>query len=353
MASLAHIAMTDGPTPSPEPRPIREWTGVDADRFREEIRPRGEPAVLRGVAADWPAVRAALGSTAEVLARLKAAASTTPAPMFEAGAETGGRFFYNPRLDGFNFERSRAPLHDILDRLESLAGTPDAPTVYAGSLSIPIYFPGLSGEVGLPGFIHAEQVLESIWIGNRSRVAPHYDQTENIACVVAGRRRFTLFPTDQVANLYPGPFDLTPAGQPVSLVDPDDPDLERFPRYSEAVAVAQTAELRPGDAIYIPTLWWHGVEALDSFNVLVNYWWRDAPAYYASPADTLLHALLSLKGLPGDQRERWRALFDYLIFQPEGETLGHLPDEARGLFGALTPERAQRIRAFLAKSLAR
>ena len=45
--------------------------------------------------------------------------------------------------------------------------------------------------------------------------------------MVAGRRRFTLFPPEQVANLYIGPLDLTPAGQPVSLVDQAQPDLVR------------------------------------------------------------------------------------------------------------------------------
>ena len=57
-----------------------------------------------------------------------------------------------------------------------------------------------------------------IWLGNRSEVSAHFDLSDNIACVVAGRRRFTLFPPDQVANLYVGPLDHTMAGQPASMV---------------------------------------------------------------------------------------------------------------------------------------
>jgi len=90
-------------------------------------------------------------------------------------------------------------------------------------------------------------VIESIWLGNRTCIAPHFDNTENLACVVGGRRRFTMFPPEQIRNLYVGPLDLTPAGQPISLVDVRNPDLSRFPRFAEALAAAEVAELAPGD----------------------------------------------------------------------------------------------------------
>ena len=196
-------------------------------------------------------------------------------------------------------------------------------------------------------------VIESIWIGNRTCIAAHFDNTENIACVVGGRRRFTLFPPDQIGNLYPGPLDLTPAGQPISLVDVRNPDLDRFPRFAEALRAAEVAELAPGDAVYIPALWWHNVEALEDFNVLVNYWWRDVPDYFDSPSMSLLHCLLTIKSLPPQQRHAWRAVFDYLVFQPEGTALEHLPPESRRLFGDLTETKAERIRSLLLKSLAR
>ena len=54
-----------------------------------------------------------------------------------------------------------------------------------------------------------------------------------------------------MANLYPGPLENTPAGAVVSMVDFDDPDLERFPRFPQAMAEAWVADLEPGDAIYI------------------------------------------------------------------------------------------------------
>ena len=316
-----------------------EWCDVD----------RGRPAILRGLIQNWPAVQA--GSA--LIDYLKSFYSGQPAPLFEAPAAVGGRFFYNATLDGFNFESRRAPITELFDRLTRGRGDPAAPALYAGSVSLPIYFPGFTAANHIRGLINVPSVLESIWIGNRTCIAAHFDNTDNIACVVAGRRRFTLFPPEQIGNLYVGPLDLTPAGQPISLVDIRNPDLDKFPRYAAALEVAEVAELGPGDAVYVPALWWHHVEALDDFNVLVNYWWREVPAFFDSPTSTLLHSLLTIKSLPPEQRARWKALFDYLIFQTDAPALEHLPPQVRGLFGELTEAKAERLRAMLIQSLSR
>jgi len=337
-----------------EPKKAEEWHDVDAALLEATIKPRGRPAILRGLVKDWPVVQAGRESPQALCTYLKAFYGGLPAPLFEGPATINGRFFYNDTLDGFNFESKRALLSDVLDRLQQDLGKESAAALYAGSVSIPIYLPGFSEANNLRRLFSVESsVIESIWLGNRTCIAPHFDNTENIACVAGGRRRFTMFPPDQIRNLYVGPLDLTPAGQPVSLVDVRNPDLSRFPRYADALAAAEVAELSPGDAVYIPALWWHNVEALDSFNVLVNYWWRDVPDYFDSPSLSLLHCLLSIKSLPPQQRRDWKAVFDYLIFQSDGPALEHLPPQAQGLFGELTPPKVDRIRAMLLKSLAR
>src|SRR4051794_6874027 len=302
-----------------------EWRDVDPDLFERTIRPRGRPAILRGLVHSWPAAQAGRSSPQALIEYLRGFYAGQPAPLFEGAPEINGRFFYNDTLDGFNFQPRRAPLTELFDRLLQTAGNPAAPALYAGSVSVPIYFPRFSDANHLRQLITVRSVLESIWIGNRTCIAAHFDNTDNIACVVAGKRRFTMFPPDQISNLYVGPLDLTPAGQPVSLVDIRNPDLGRFPRFSEALKVAEVAELGPGDAVYVPALWWHHVEALDDFNVLVNFWWRAVPEFFDSPSASLLHCLLTIKSLPPAERARWKAVFDYLIFQTEAPALEHLP----------------------------
>jgi hypothetical protein len=141
-----------------------------------------------------------------------------------------------------------------------------------------------------------------------------------------GQRRFTVFPPEQVENLYVGPWDLTPAGQPISLVDMHQPDLDQFPRFSQAWAQAQVAELNPGDAIYLPGMWWHQVESLSAINGLVNYWWSETPTVFGAPMDAFNHALLSIKQLPSAQRRAWKALFDAYVFNEDEDSLDHMPE---------------------------
>ena len=89
-----------------------------------------------------------------------------------------------------------------------------------------------------------DNVLPRIWLGNRITTPTHLDEWNNIGCVVAGRRRFTLFPPEQIANLYIGPLDFAPTGAPMSLVSLRNPDFERYPKFREALAAAQRPSWR-------------------------------------------------------------------------------------------------------------
>jgi hypothetical protein len=133
------------------------------------------------------------------------------------------------------------------------------------------------------------------------------------------------------------------------MVSLRNPDLERFPRFAAALAASQSAELGPGDALFIPFGWWHHVESLTPFNVLVNYWWNDAPRH-GSAFDCMLHAVLTLRELPPEQRAVWHSLFEHYVFTPGDEAMAHLPREQRGLLGPSSPERVQAIRAILARA---
>jgi len=335
----------------PEAAPIRELESVDRARLDDEIRPARRPAVMRGLGKDWPAVQAGRTSPEAAIAYLKRFARADPVAAIVGPPESEGHFFYTPDLKALNFQRGQSPIDPFLDRLlrDQAAARPYAMAMQ--SILLPEMLPGFADENRMP--LVDGNVPPRLWIGNRIRVATHYDLKENVGVVMAGRRRFTLFPPDQIANLYPGPFELTPAGTPVSLVDPANPDLARFPRFAEAWAHAETALLEPGDAIYIPYHWWHAVDSLDPVSAFVNYWWNPAPAYLGAPYDALMHGFMALRGLPDDQRAVWRALFDHYVFAANGDPGAHLPAEVKGVLGPLTPEKVARMRATLVQALER
>jgi hypothetical protein len=334
------------------PGPIDEVRDLDRHRLAEVLPGWTTPKVIRGLVADWPMVSAARDSANAAVAHLKQFDhGTLPVSATTAPPEAKGRIFYNADMSGFNFRREQIALKVVLDTLLKYRSTPEPPTIYVASTTLDSFLPGFRQHNPLA--LGVDEPLASIWIGNRSRIAAHHDVPDNLACVAAGRRRVTLFPPDQIGNLYVGPLDFTPAGQAVSLVDFAEPDLDRFPRFARAMASAQVAELGPGDAVFIPSLWWHHMEGLDDFNVLVNYWWRPVPAWMDPPMNALMLSLLALRGLPPAQRRNWQALFDHYVFAAGGDTTAHIPEAARGVLGPLDGAMAANVRSVLRKRLER
>ncbi|MEO7256298.1 MAG: cupin-like domain-containing protein, partial [Sphingomicrobium sp.] len=318
-------------------RPIAEYEPMNRERFEREIVPKGEPALFRGLVADWPVVQAGKAGPETLAQMLRLAATDEPFQAWFAPPEVRGRFNYTADFSGFNFERKLATVDQLLDLLLRQRGHDQPYSMYAGGIPIPKHLPALIPDIPVPMLNMARETLISLWVGNRTHTATHWDQSQNLACVVAGRRRITLFPPDQLKNLYVGPLDFTLAGQPISLVDIDTPDLETFPRFTEALENAQRAELAPGDALYIPSLWWHDVLSLEDFGSLINFWWRDAEPPLLTPLHALYYAVITLKGLPPPELAAWRVQFDHYIFGDNGDPVAHLPEPARGILGRRTP----------------
>jgi hypothetical protein len=255
-------------------------------------------------------------------------------------------------MGGFNYLRNKLPLTQVLEQVLRYAHFERAPAVAVQSATIRDCLPGFS-EQNVLALLPAT-VRPRLWFGTAITTPAHFDESHNIACCVAGSRRFTLLPIGQIANLYVGPLDHAPAGTPLSLVDFARPDFERFPRFREALAHARAAVLEPGDAIYLPPLWWHHVQSLARVNMLVNYWWvRTAPGYATPPFafDSLLHAVAALRGLPPEQRQAWREVFEHYVFDTGRDVAGHIPPARQSLLGPMSDEQQARARADLLKRL--
>lgn len=307
-----------------------------------------QPVVIRGALKHWAAVAAASQSDAGLKNYLLRFDAGKPLLVYRtetAGQKTIG---YNRDYSGFSFVPDYLPLRELINRLLNgpLASTP---ALYLGSTSVDQYLPGFRAENDLP--FQGARPRISFWLGNDCRVPAHYDCPNNIACCVAGEREFTLFPPEQVGNLYIGPLDTTPSGRAISLVDFENPDFTRFPKFGEALKHAQQTMLMPGDLLYIPPLWWHRVHSRKRLNLLVNYWWSAAGDYRGNPDLALEQAVLALRGLPEPQKRAWRALFDHYIFSDPGQADDHIPDHLKGILDSSSENAIRRGWANFSKKL--
>lgn len=304
---------------------LAERRGLDRAAFEREVLPSEQPLVLRGLVAHWPAVAWARQAPG-LLQQLSELDSGQAVDALMLPPGQGRRIFYNADGSGFNYLRNRLPLARVAEQLLRYAHFAEPPAVAVQSALVADCAPGLLAGHTMP--LLDAGIAPRLWLGNAIVTPTHFDESHNIACVVAGRRRFTLFPPEQVTNLYVGPLGHAPTGTPISLVDVNVPDLQRFPRFANALAAARSALLEPGDAIYIPPLWWHHVESLLPINLLLNYWWK-TPGLPASSFGALNEAMLSFGSMPPGQRRAWAAMFAHWVFDSDPETLAHIPPTMR------------------------
>ncbi|MGO3848426.1 MAG: cupin-like domain-containing protein [Pseudoalteromonas prydzensis] len=330
---------------------VRQCHIDDIDDLPNFLAEQTIPIVIKDVCTHWPMVEQAKQSDQQALSYLKSLASDSPVRAFSAPAKERGRYFYNAQMSGFNFSQYASNLVALLGQLEQAKTIAEPDSYYMGSTACDYCAPQFIANNPLQVTPH--KCLKSLWVGNHSQIAAHYDNADNLACVAAGSREFILFPPEQVDNLYIGPLEFTPAGQAVSLVDFAEPDLERFPRFAQALQNALSAKLAPGDGIFIPALWWHQVSAQGEFNVLVNYWWRQAAVHLANPFDALLHSMLAIKDLPASHKANWQTFFNHYVFNDNSRLGEHTPDDVKGILGEVDELTARKIRQLLLQKLNR
>lgn len=329
---------------------IAKFERVTKDQFLSEIVPLNRPALLKGLVNEWPIVRASTESADGFLNYLKSFHYIGKVEVVRARAKENGFFTYNKRFSGFNFERKNFEFSAFLEALAASAVNPQYATHSWQSAYIDDYFDGFLQQHPMP--LLPDSVRPRIWIGNKTIVGVHQDDSDNIACAIAGKRRFALFPPEQLENLYIGPLDKTPAGAPISMVDFTQPDFEKFPRAKEALATASIAELEPGDAIYIPALWWHHVESLEGINGLVNYWYSGAldGAKSLAGLDSMLLARLTFAGMSPAVKAAWRNAFEYYVWS-DNTNFEHIPEQLKGVLGDVSKQESQQIIKWLASKL--
>lgn len=331
--------------------------GINSRNIPRDVINSAEPVVLKQLVGDWPMVQAGQVSDRESVDYLKSFYNGTPTIVCKIPAKNKGRMFYSDDCTKLDYESFKGRIDETLDAILAGVNQINDPAYYIASNIIDTHLPGFRHEndIVLPREKHPDAMEErvSIWIGGATTATCHFDALDNIACCVAGKRKFTLFPPDQIRNLYPGPLEPTPGGQVISLVDFQNPDFQKFPRFQDALLTAQVADLEPGDALFLPSMWWHHVEGLASYNILVNYWWDDAPSFLTSGMNALHLAMLGIRDKSAHEREGWKHVFNHYIFDGPEKANSFIPVEARGFLHTLDRLGVRKLRALLINKLNR
>eukprot|EP00931_Biecheleriopsis_adriatica_P094667 TRINITY_DN68296_c0_g1_i1.p1 TRINITY_DN68296_c0_g1~~TRINITY_DN68296_c0_g1_i1.p1 ORF type:complete len:374 (-),score=46.21 TRINITY_DN68296_c0_g1_i1:71-1192(-) len=179
-----------------------------------------------------------------------------------------------------------------------------------------VVVPKLFDEWRKPTFLEPLKYEEvNIWAGRllskRPKESPlHHDPFENVMLQLAGSKTFVMVTATESANVYPRwmlkrhappPGDLKSQGLDAdrqssvdnfSPVDPERPDLDRFPQFKKAHVMR--CSLDPGQALFMPAYTWHNVLSYgdpdSKVNLGVNAWFAPQPAM-ASLMSSLLEAM--------------------------------------------------------------
>nr|WP_136252832.1 cupin-like domain-containing protein [Ningiella ruwaisensis] len=320
------------------------------------------PVLLTGLVNNWPLTQKSLESFDSAIEYLLSMYNGKTTLACKGANKDEGRFFYNESITELNYQTIRMRVDEVLEAIRSGINNPESDNYYIPSNPSENHFPGFMSEnaISIPFFASekdndkhalANKIVPNLWIGGKTTASCHFDVNKNVACCTTGKRKFTLFPPEQGKNLYPGPFEITPGGPVISMVNFKSPDFEQFPRFKTALKFAQEVTLNPGDAIYIPPLWWHHVEGLDAFNILVNYWWDEAPRFLGSPINALHDAMLSIRDRSDAEKQAYKALFDYYVFSDAETSHMHLPEHAKGILAELDETKARKLRALVISRL--
>lgn len=335
---------------------VKVLEGITPQNIPPSVFASETPIILKGLIREWTLVKKGLENPNTAVEYLKSHYNGKPSSAYFGSPDIAGRYFYNEDLSDCNFSIKKTQLNEFLDNIIKHLNDAKPPSFYIASNDINQHFPSLLTSNNL----HFDKTVfgnveprASIWIGNKTLVSCHYDVLSNMACCAIGHRRFTLFPPDQIENLYPGPFHPTPGGQVVSMVDFKHPDFAKYPKFRNALAHGMIADLSPGDALFLPTMWWHQVEGFDKFNTLVNYWWTPAPPMMGQANTVLMHALLSLRDQPSIEKAAWKHIFDYYIFASPDLAREHLPEHAWGILGEPSDLRVRQLKANILNKLNR
>lgn len=231
-------------------RPVPSIAPPPVPIFQASWVARSQPVILRGLLPpDAPALRWTPDALASVYGDLPVPIARTADGYLATDPRRGVITDAQPLHQFFAQMRAPSPVGYMTVRTDTL------PPELARDFAPPSYCDG------------APWVVSKLWMSTPGTIARlHQDLADNLHVQIHGHKRFLLVDPQQSANVYPaGLLASMPNAAQVDLLQPD---LVRFPRLAQVTV--HVADLAPGDAIFLPSRWWHLVQSVAE-SVSVNW----------------------------------------------------------------------------------
>lgn len=144
----------------------------------------------------------------------------------------------------------------------------DLPQSLYKDIQIPAFCEEEAYQVG-----HGRLYSVMLWLGPRGCSSPlHFDPLNNILMQFKGRKLVWLYPPTASGGWHYAGHDGQQSN--TSPVNPEGKDsIAKYPLFGSEGPEAIKCVLSPGDALFIPSKWWHYVRSIDT-SASVNVWWR-------------------------------------------------------------------------------
>ena len=222
--------------------PVTRVENISKKEFIEHYYKPQKPVLIKGLTKNWPAYEK------WTLDYIQERAGEQTVPLYNNEPATGSESVYAPKkemkLDDYIEILKTKPtdlrifFYEILKKMPELLNDFEYPDI------------GLKFFKKLPALFFG---------GGESKVFMHYDidLPDSMHFHFDGHKSVTLFSPEQTKYLYRVPYSI----HNLEDIDMDNPDFERYPALKYAQGIH--ADMEHGDALYMPSGYWHYIKYLD------------------------------------------------------------------------------------------
>lgn len=213
--------------------------GISEEKFLEEYFIPGRPVVFEDLSADWPAAKK------WNFDYFRKKAGEIVVPLYDGKPASGRKNSHGPA--------KKVKMKEYIDILKK--GPTDLRMFFFNLLQ---NCPELLEDIKYPQLgVKFFRRLPVLFVGGAgSKVVMHYDMdlANNFHFNFVGEKRVILYPPEETKFLYKVPHSIVS----MEIIDMDDPDLEKYPALAKAKGYE--VRLKHGEAVFIPSRWWHFIK---------------------------------------------------------------------------------------------